>query len=82
MAFELLRNFVLKGLSPRTNEGDPYPPSQVVFDFIAKLEQELANRDEEAWNLVGLAPDPTAGMAKERCQSQMGSIAMQSQRTL
>jgi hypothetical protein len=54
VAFEFVRNYVLKGLSPRTNEGDPYPPSQVVFDFIAKLEQELANRDEEAWNLVGL----------------------------
>jgi hypothetical protein len=48
--------------------------AQIAFT-IAKLEQELANRDEEAWNLVRLAPEPTAGMAKERRQSQIDSIA-------
>ena len=54
LAFEFVRNYVLKGLTPRTNEGNPYPPAQVVYDFIARLERELANRDEQAWNLTGL----------------------------
>jgi hypothetical protein len=54
VAFEFVREFVLKGLTPRTQQGHPYRPAEVVYDFVTRLEQELAGRDESAWSLTGL----------------------------
>ncbi len=52
-AFEFVREYILKGLSPHTDQGNPYRPADVVYDFIARLEHELAHRDESALNLSG-----------------------------
>ena len=54
-AFYFVRECVLKGLTPRTCEGSACRPAQVVYDLIAGLEQELARRDELAWDLAGAA---------------------------
>jgi len=54
VGFEFVREFVLKGLTPRTDQGSPYRPAEVVYDFITRLEQELAHQDELAWRLAGL----------------------------
>ena len=53
-AFEFVREYVLKGLTPYTDQGNPYQPDKVVYDFIENLQQQLADRDELAWNLAGL----------------------------
>jgi hypothetical protein len=52
-AFEFVRDYVLKGLTPHTEQGNPYQPAEVVYDFVARLEHELARQDELAWNLTG-----------------------------
>ena len=52
-AFEFVRQYVLKGLTPYNDQGNPYQPAKVVYDFIANLQQQLAHRDELAWNLAG-----------------------------
>ena len=52
-AFEFVREYVLKGLTPYNDQGNPYKPANVVYDFIANLQQQLAHRDESAWNLTG-----------------------------
>jgi len=52
--FEFVREYVMKGLTPYTDQGNPYRPAEVVYDFIVELEQELARHDEVAWNLNGL----------------------------
>jgi hypothetical protein len=51
-AFEFVREYVLKGLTPYTSQGNPYQPAKVVFDFIENLQQQLAQRDELAWNMA------------------------------
>jgi len=71
LAFEFVRNYVLKGLTPRTNEGNPYPPAQVVYDFLARLERELANRDEQAWNLTRLKREEYVAAQIEPLQNQI-----------
>jgi hypothetical protein len=48
-----VREYVLKGLTPHTDQRIPYRPPEVVYGFITKLEHELARRDESAWNLTG-----------------------------
>jgi hypothetical protein len=53
VGFEFVREFVLKGLTPRSDQGNPYRPAEVVYDFITRLEQELARQDELAWSLTG-----------------------------
>ena len=52
-AFEFVREYVLKGLTPYTDQGNRYQPADVVYDFIKNLQQELAHRDESAWSLAG-----------------------------
>lgn len=51
-AFEFVREYVLKGLTPYTCQGNPYQPAKVVYDFIENLQQQLAQQDELAWNLA------------------------------
>jgi len=51
--FEFVREYVLKGLMPHSDQGHPYTPSEIVYDFVAAMEQELAKNDEFAWNLTG-----------------------------
>jgi hypothetical protein len=51
--FEFVRGYVLKGLVPHSDQGQPYRPAEIVYDFVAGLEQELAQHDELAWNLTG-----------------------------
>lgn len=53
-AFEFVREYVPKGLTPYTEQGNSYQPAKVVYDFIENLQQQLAHRDEFAWNLAGL----------------------------
>jgi hypothetical protein len=52
-AFEFVREYVLKGLTPYDYQGKPYQPAKVVYDFIENLQQQLVRRDESAWNLSG-----------------------------
>ena len=52
-AFEFVREYVLKGLAPHNEQGNPYGPAEVVYNFITRLEHELASRDESAWDLTG-----------------------------
>ena len=52
-AFEFVREYVLKGLTPYNDQGNPFQPANVVYDFIAELQEQLAGRDELAWNLTG-----------------------------
>jgi hypothetical protein len=52
-AFEFVHDYVLKGLTPHTDQGNPYRPAEVVYDFLARLEHELARQDEFTWNLSG-----------------------------
>jgi len=54
VGFEFVREYVLKGLTPHTDQGNPYLPAEVVYDFTRRLEQELAHHDEFAWSLTGL----------------------------
>lgn len=54
-AFEFVRDYVLKGLTPHTDHGNPYRPAEVVYEFTAGLENELACQDELAWELTGPA---------------------------
>lgn len=51
--FEFVREYVLKGLTPYNNQLKPFQPAKVVYDFIENLQQQLAQRDESAWNLAG-----------------------------
>jgi len=51
--FEFARECVSKGLQPHDGQGQPYRPADVVQQFIAGLEYELAQHDDLAWNLVG-----------------------------
>jgi len=52
--FEFAREGVLKGLQPHDGQGQPYRPADVVQQFIAGLEHELAQHDDLAWNLFAL----------------------------
>jgi len=52
--FEFARECVLKGLQPHDGQGQPYRPADVVQQFIAGLEHELAQHDDLAWNLFAL----------------------------
>jgi hypothetical protein len=52
--FEFVQEYVVKGLSPHNEQGQPYIPAAVVEQFIQGLEQELNQHDELAWNLGGL----------------------------
>jgi hypothetical protein len=51
--FEFARECVSKGLQPHDAQGQPYRPVDVVQQFIANLEHELAQQYDLAWNLVG-----------------------------
>jgi hypothetical protein len=52
--FEFARECVSKGLQPHNGQGQPYRPVDVVQQFIAGLEHELAQHDDLAWNLFAL----------------------------
>jgi hypothetical protein len=52
--FEFACECVLKGLQPHDGQGQPYRPADVVQQFIAGLEHELAQHDDLAWNLFAL----------------------------
>ena len=52
--FEFARECVSKGLQPHDCQGQPYRPADVVQQFIAGLEHELAQHDDLAWNLFAL----------------------------
>ena len=52
--FEFAQEYVAKGLAPHNQEGQPYMPTAVVEQIIQRLEHELAQHDDTAWNLGGL----------------------------
>jgi hypothetical protein len=52
--FEFARECVSKGLQPHNGQGQLYRPVDVVQQFIAGLEHELAQHDDLAWNLFAL----------------------------
>ena len=52
-AFEFVRDYALKGLTPHTDHCSPYRPAEVVYEATAGLENELACQDELAWELTG-----------------------------
>jgi hypothetical protein len=49
--FEFARECVSKGLQPHDGQGQPYRPADVVQQFIAVLEHELAQHEDTASNL-------------------------------
>lgn len=52
--FEFWQEYVAKGFAPYNHEGRPFMPAAVVEQFIQRLDQELNQHDELAWNLGGL----------------------------
>jgi hypothetical protein len=69
--FEFVQEYVVKGLSPHNEQGQPYIPAAVVDQFIKGLEQELSHHDEIAWDLGGIEREEIIGKYIEPLQRRI-----------